>query len=399
MQRVLLYAADFAAPAAAAAAAAGQLGFSTTSSSYEWVRHLAETGHCIVIQQSSDAAAAAAAAGVSCALMPLERASVLGIVTAAAEACVTTTSIAGSSDEARYSRHLLQFKVDCLSVLPDSWSYTSADAGTAETFITQQQLVSGYTHFAAQQSAAFSLVSSQQVLAALFSSYAPLLPAAHDVPKVQLLQGLQAVWSGLAAAVQHLKQQGHLPGTCCFDMRHFRRSLQKLVAILSEHIAQQDSNKYLLQQAAAVAAAADAGAAAAASTPTAEQTAAECAYGVTPQTPLSAKSPYGITPKAQRSTGSIWNLPAGTHTTPKTPSTLTAGAGPTAAAAAAAAAWPSSPSAWRLSQTAPGTPVAAAAAAAAAGVVCGIGGRKLPLKAVCCAVLEVLCRRVITRLN
>jgi hypothetical protein len=373
-----------------------------------WVKQLSETGYCVVIKISNAAAAAAAAAaaGVSCSLLPFQQASVLGVVTMAADAGATAN--AAGRDGARFSRHMLQFKVDCLSVLPDSCSYTITDAATSATFITQQQLqqqMSGYARSAAQKSARFSLVSSRQVLAALLSSCGPLLPVAVDVPKPQLLHGLEAVWAGLAAAVQHLKQQGHLPASCCIDMRHFKRSLQQLVAILSEHIAQQDTNKFLMQQAAVSAAAADASAAEAASaTPIAEQAAAECAYGVTPQTPVGAKSPYASSRAAQKSTGSIWNnIPAGTPKAPTAPKTPAAGAcfaaahvplTPGAAAATAAASLPSSPSAWRLSQTAPGTPMAAAAVAAAAGVGSGIGGRKVPLKTMCCVVLEVLCRSV-----
>jgi hypothetical protein len=192
------------------------------------------------------------------------------------------------------------------------------------------------------------------------------------VPKAQMLLALEATWAGLAAAVQHLRQQQHLPASCCFDMRHFRRCLQSLVAILSEHIAQQDSNKYLLNQVAA--AAADQ-----AATPTTDQA-----------------SPATL----QKSSGSVWNVPTGTPKTPNTP-----GVPPTAVPltpATPSAALPYSPSVWRLSQTAPGTPTAAsagmqpaAAAALVAGAGRGIGGRKVPLKTICCAVLEVLCRRVL----
>ncbi|KAF6255350.1 hypothetical protein COO60DRAFT_1662222 [Scenedesmus sp. NREL 46B-D3] len=63
-------------------------------------------------------------------------------------------------------------------------------------------------------------------------------------------------------------------------------------------------------------------------------------------------------------------------------------------------------SAWQLPQTAPCTPGAASwgvqlagAAAAAAGGGVGISARKVPLKAMCCAVIEVLCRRHVALLD
>jgi hypothetical protein len=300
--------------------------------------------------------------------------------------------------QSRYARHLLLIEVDCLAVLPHSCSHPSAAAGSCQEDTGNFQVArqQSWQQQQQRQASPFCLVSSRQVLSALFSSFGPLLPAAHDVPKAQLLLALEAIWAGVAAAVQHLGQQGHLPPSCCFDIRHFRRTLQSLIAVLSEHIAQQDSNKQLLSQAAAAAAAAEAAA------PPVEPAAA---CSVTPQTPMSTKSPFGPSLAAQKSSGSIWSAPAGTPKTPNSPAAAAAAAAltpltPATPSAAAAAVLPYSPSAWRLSNTAPGTPGAAssstqqpaAAAAAGLGVSRGIGGRKVPLKAMCCAVLEVLCR-------
>lgn len=371
--------------------------WSCSTSAMEWHRQLLEAQvglafGCSVSAGDTAATAAGAAAGcvasTACTVVPMEQPQLLSILLdSRAVAAGTAGSSCASFQGTKLSRHMLMFQVDCLSILPDCSAAHEAHAAKSSNSGNCGYNISCGHSLAPQPNAPhrFTLVNSEQVLAALFHRYSCSLPGVHDVPKAKILQGLQCIWQGLTIAVQHLQQHKSVSAFCCFDMRHFRNNIERLINILGQHIAQLDSNKCIEKQLGTAQRLPSDGAArpvttpniftavlAAPATSASTPTAAAAAYGSSPATPASpfnANSPCGPGIVAQKSVASMWSLPAGTPTPPYTP----CGPQPSPSVAAATMSRP-----WGHQSSSHGG--------------AGLGSRKLPLRAVCCAVLEVLCR-------